>query len=126
MEKIQSAEFDALISKAREVRSILLLAGEASEVEAKRFISVAEFTEKFVVFRELVIQGKASVPPRFADFLKAESYRQFKETLDAFRGIMDASGASQRVLTSGSLALTERSALRLRLAGCLEDLILSG
>jgi len=124
VEKINS-ELEALILKSREVRSLLLAAGDASEIEAKRFVGVIELTEKFVVFRELVIQGKAAVSPRMADFLKSESYRQLKELLEAFRGIMDNAGATNRLLTSGSLAATERSALRLRLASILEDLILS-
>lgn len=118
-------ELEQLIVKAREARSLLLLAGDAQEVEAKRFVGVMELTEKLVVFRELAIQGKVPISSRLADFLKAESYRQLKETLEACRGSMDTSSSSQRVLTSGSLAVTERSALRLRLASMLEDLVLS-
>ncbi len=125
MEKLHSSDLEALIAKARELRSLLLLAGDTTEIEAKRTIAAVEFTEKFVVFRELVIQGKTPVSPRMSEFLKSEPFRQLKEVLDAFRGIMDSSGASQRVLTSSSFALTERSALRLRLSSCLEDLILS-
>jgi hypothetical protein len=118
-------ELEQLIAKAREVRSLLLLSGDAHEVDAKRFVGILELTEKLVVFRELAIQGKAALSSRLADFLKAESYRQLKETLEACRGMMDSSSSPQRVLTSGSLAVTEKSALRLRLASLLEDLILS-
>jgi hypothetical protein len=109
-----ASDFEALVSKAREVRSVLLLAGQGAEFEAKRFASTSELTEKVVVFRELVIQGKFTVGPRIAEYFKTKNYSQFKEALDAYRDLGE----------NESLTSVKRTEIKNRIVGFIEDLLL--
>jgi len=108
-------DFASLVTKAREVRSIILQAGQGAEFEAKRLVATSELTEKVVVFRELVIQGKFAVGPRIAEFFKTKNYSQFKEALDAYRDL----GESE---LSGS---PKRSEIKSKIVGFIEDFLLS-
>jgi len=110
-----ASDFESLVIKAREVRSALLLAGQGAEFEAKRLVSASELTEKIVVFRELVIQGKILVGPRIAEYLKVKNYSQLKESLDAYRDLPE----------SEALDSLKRSEIKNRIVGFIEDLLLS-
>lgn len=110
-----TSDFDSLVLKAREVRSALLLAGQGAEFEAKRVISASELTEKIVVFRELVIQGKIMVGPRIAECLKIKNYMQFTESLDAYRDM------SERESTDSE----EKQRVKNKIVGFIEDFLLS-
>ena len=109
------SDFESLVVKAREVRSVLLLAGEGVELDAKRLVSTSELTEKIVVFRELVIQGKLAIGPRIAEFFKIKNYASFKEALDTFRESAET--------TTGHLS--KKLEVRNRVVGFIEDFLLS-
>ena len=109
------SDFETLVNKAREVRSILLLTGEGSEFDAKRLIGSLELTEKIVVFRELLIQGKLAVGPRISEYFKTKNYSGFKESLDNFREL------SENESTDHKLKLEVRA----KIVGFIEDFLLS-
>lgn len=111
-----ASDYESLVLKAREVRSVLLLAGQGAEFEAKRLIAALELTEKIVVFRELVIQGKIIVGPRSAEYLKTKNYSQFKEALDCYRELAE----------SESTESEKKSEAKNKIVGFLEDFLLSG
>jgi hypothetical protein len=110
-----ASDFESLVLKAREVRSALLLAGQGAEFEAKRVISASELTEKIVVFRELVIQGKILVGPRISEYLKTKNYNQFKEALDAYRDLSERESADSN----------QKSEIKNKIVGFIEDFLLS-
>ena len=110
-----ATDFDSLVAKAREVRSVLLLAGQGPEFDAKRLIATSELTEKIVVFRELVIQGKFTVGPRIAEFFKTKNYSPFKEALDAYRDLAE--------LDSPDISISAE--IKNRIVGFIEDFLLS-
>jgi len=110
-----ASDFESLVTKAREVRSILLLAGQGPEFDAKRLVATSELTEKIVVFRELLIQGKLVVGPRISEFFKTKNYSPFKEALDAYRDSADNQGGD----------VARRAEIKNRLEGYIEDFLLS-
>jgi hypothetical protein len=123
MEKIPTGDLELLVQKAREVRSALLLTGEGREIDAKRYIAISELTEKLVVFRELVIQGKQAVPPRLAEFLKTKNYVGFKEALDEFRELAEIEAGQGAEVAASRQA--RQSAVKSILVGSIEDFLLS-
>jgi hypothetical protein len=112
MEKLAATTLESLVSKSREVRTVLLSTGEGSEFEAKRLIAATELTEKLLVFRELVIQGKTAVPPRVAEFFKVKNYQGFSDSLEKFRD-------------ADSLESEDKIQLRKQIVGFIEDFLLS-
>ena len=108
-------DFESLVSKVREVRTILLQAGQGVEFEEKRQIAALELTEKIVVFRELVIQGKFQVGPRISEWFKTKNYYQFLEALEAYRSL----GESESPTSS------RRAEIKGRIVGFIEDFLLS-
>ena len=110
-----ASDFDSFVLKAREVRSVLLLAGQGPEFEAKRIISASELTEKIVVFRELVIQGKILVGPRISEYLKVKNYTQFKEALDSYRDLSESESTDSE----------KKLEIKNKIVGFIEDFLLS-